>query len=258
MTTSRLTIGYSTLGDRVANIQLPAQRDDIDILIVVQGQPVNPPVRSDVTLVVIDSYGVTKSRNEVLRRAQGDVLVFGDDDIVWDMAGLDSALAQFDARPELALLLGRGVDETGALRKRYPETIERLSRWNSAKAATYEMLVRPALFRAAHVGFDEEFGAGATNYLGDEYILIADAAKSGLLCEFHPITVAMHPTESSGSRYRSLADARARSIIFTRVFGPLLAIPVRAVFVARDPGRFAGLGSMIRFVFGVFPAAERS
>ncbi len=257
MTTSRLTIGYSTLGDRVANIPLPAQRDDIDILIVVQGQPVNPPVRSDVTLVVIDSYGVTKSRNEVLRRAQGEVLVFGDDDIVWDMAGLDSALAQFDARPELALLLGRGVDETGALRKRYPETIERLSRWNSAKAATYEMLVRPAMFRAAHVGFDEAFGAGATNYLGDEYILIADAAKSGLLCEFHPITVAMHPTESSGSRYRSMADARARSIIFTRVFGPLLAIPVRAVFVARDPGRFAGLGSMIRFVLGVFPAAAR-
>ena len=109
----RLTIGYSTLGDRVANIQLPVQRDDVDILIVVQGEPVNAPQRSDVSLVVVDSYGVTKSRNEVLRRARGEVLIFGDDDIVWDAAGLDAALAEFAANPELALLLGRGVDETG-------------------------------------------------------------------------------------------------------------------------------------------------
>lgn len=251
----RLTIGYSTLGDRVANIQLPVQRDDVDILIVVQGEPVNAPQRSDVSLVVVDSYGVTKSRNEVLRRARGEVLIFGDDDIVWDAAGLDAALAEFAANPELALLLGRGVDETGSLRKRYPAAVERLSKWNSAKAATYEMLVRPEVFRRSEVWFDEQFGAGAVNYLGDEYILIADAAAAGLLCEFHPITVAMHPTESSGSRYRSMADARARSLIFTRVFGPLLAIPVRAVFVARDPSRFAGITSMLRFVFGVFPRA---
>lgn len=257
MNMPRLTIGYSTLGNRVAAIRLPERRDHIDILIVVQGEPVNPPVRDDVTLVVIDSYGVTKSRNEVLRRATGEVLIFGDDDILWDMDGLDRAVAEFAANPNLSLLLGRGVDETGALRKRYPSAVERLSKWNSAKAATYEMLVRPADFRAANVWFDEDFGAGAINYLGDEYILIADAARAGLACEFHPITVAMHPTESSGSRYGSMADARARSVIFTRVFGALLAIPVRAVFVARDPGRFRGMGTMVRFVFGIFPASAR-
>ena len=253
----KLTIAYSVLAAGLSNVRLPEARPDVEILVIVQGHGGAVPARDDVREIRLDSLGVTRSRNAAIREARGEVLVFGEENVEWIPAGLDDLIALFDDNPRLAVFLGRAEDETGVLRKRYPAYREPATIWNSARVGTIELAVRPEMLLKAKVQFDENFGAGTDNYLGDEYILIADAAKSGLLCEFHPITVAMHPTESSGSRYRSLADARARSIIFTRVFGPLLAIPVRAVFVARDPGRFAGLGSMIRFVLGVFPAAAR-
>ena len=55
-----------------------------------------------------------------------------------------------------------------------------MSRFNSAKAETYEIMVRIESIRNAGIKFDENFGAGADNYLGDEYIFIADSIKKGL------------------------------------------------------------------------------
>ena len=109
---------------------------------------------------------------------------------------------------------------TGRLRKRYPRRSARLHRWNSGKAATYEMIVRRAALSTAGVRFDEEFGAGAEKYLGDEYILIADALRRGLRCRFFPHVVAVHPRTSSGSGFGTARDAAARAAVFERVFGP--------------------------------------
>jgi hypothetical protein len=147
--------------------------------------------------------------------------------------------------------LDRLFDETGALRKRYPAYREPATVWNSARVGTIELAVRPADLIRKGVLFDENFGAGSVNYLGDEYILVADANRAGLRCEYFPITIAVHPRESSGIGFGTAADARARSRVFDRVFGWLAAVP-RALLWARNPFRFGTLGNGLRFVFGLF------
>ncbi|MEY4396808.1 MAG: hypothetical protein RLZZ40_564 [Actinomycetota bacterium] len=242
-----LTIAYSVLADGIGNVILPEQRPDTEILVIVQGSGGKVPVREDVREIRLDSRGVTRSRNAAIREARGDVLIFGEENVEWVRAGLDETVELFADNPRLAVYLGRAEDETGALRKRYPEYREPATILNSARVGTIELAVRPDLLRRAKVQFDENFGAGTENYLGDEYILVADANRAGLKCEYFPVTISRHPRESSGTRFGTAADARARSRVFTRVFGWFAIVP-RALMWARNPKLFGRHG--LRFVIG--------
>ena len=253
-TSVRLTIAYSTLAARAANIVLPAMRPDQEVLIVVQSpdgatHPA-PPARDDVRVVHLEGKGVAKSRNAAIDNARSEYLVFADDDIEFDLNSLDAVTAHFE-QCTCALVLGQAVDPDGTLRKKYPSSPQWLNRINSAKAATYEMVIHVPAIKARGIHFDENFGAGATNYLGDEYIFIVDMIKRGLKAHFLPITMAVHPKDSSGSGWGTREDLRARSVIFSRVFGPL-AVVMRAAFIARHRDKVNGLSDLIRFTFGLF------
>ena len=254
----KLTLGYSTLADRVERMVEPPRHDDWESILSVQ----NPSgeswetarskelgERADVSIELLESKGVAKSRNRAIWLARGEYLVFSDDDITFDVKGLEKAIALLDANPKHSLLLAQAVDESGKLRKRYPKKVTKLNSLNSARAATYEMIIRVDAVRQFGVQFDERFGAGAENYLGDEYIFIVDLLRAGGKAVFAPITIAQHPTESSGSRWGSDADRRARAIIFTRVFGALAPL-VRLPFGVRRLKELGSLKNLLLFVFG--------
>ncbi|WP_084105111.1 glycosyltransferase [Demequina sp. NBRC 110056] len=227
---SDVTIGYSSLADRLASIPLAAELGGAEQVVVVQtgveggelpagaGAEIARLEAGGATVVVLRSRGVAKSRNEALRRASRRYLLFCDDDVTVDLDGVGEAVAHLrDSGAALALC--RAVDETGAFRKSYPERVTPLTLRNSGKAATYEMIADVEQARAAGVAYDERFGAGAELYLGDEYILIADMLRAGLAADAVPATVAMHPTESSGSRWGTDADIDARSAALSRAVG---------------------------------------
>ena len=252
MTKPALTIAYSVLAEGLPRVVLPRSRADTEILMVVQGSGEVAPQRDDVRVIRLKSTGVALSRNAAIREATGEVLVFGEEDVTWLPKGLVEVLATFADNPRLAVLLGRANDETGALRKRYPAIRESATIWNSARVGTIEVAVRPEMIRRANVTFDENFGAGTRNFLGDEYIFVADANRAKLKCDYFPITFSQHPKDSSGTRFGTDADARARSRVFDRVFGWFAPV-VRAGLWLRNPGRFGSLVRGVRFVTGAFP-----
>ena len=254
----KLTLGYSTLAERVENMVEPPLHEKWESILIIQnpnriewqGSRASRILdRPDVSLELLDTKGVAKSRNRAIWLARGEYLVFSDDDVTFDTAGLERAIKFLDSNPKYSLLLGQAVDQTGALRKRYPTSVTKLGRFNSARAATYEMIIRVDAVRQLGVQFDENFGAGAVNYLGDEYIFIVDLIKAGGKAVFAPITIAMHPTESSGSRWGSPADRRARAIIFTRVFG-VFAPLVRLPFGMRRLKELGSLKNLLLFTLG--------
>jgi hypothetical protein len=252
VTEPALTIAYSVLSEGLSRVVLPPARPDTEILMVVQGVGGVAPKRSDVRVIRLDSVGVTASRNAAIREAAGEVLVFGEEDVIWLPDGLADVVATFEDNPRLAVFLGRAQDETGAPRKRYPAFREPATVWNSARVGTIELAVRPALIRQAEVWFDEGFGAGTPNFLGDEYIFVADANRAKLKCDYFPITFSQHPKDSSGTRFGTDADARARSRVFDRVFGWFAPVMRTALWI-RNPGRFGSLARGVRFVTGAFP-----
>lgn len=246
-----LTLGYSTLAQRVKNIKFPNKSDNREFLVLVQ----NPDESSYVfdfphaQLIELKSRGVAKSRNAALKHASGKYLIFGDDDITFDEDGIQALLQHFESHPDCSIILAQTTDETGALRKTYPTKAHKLSKFNSAKAATYEMMIRTDAIRDAGISFDENFGAGVENYLGDEYIFISDALDKGLKGDFLPVRVAIHPKDSSGSLWGTPQDLKARAAVFGRVFGSTAPI-FRALFLLKSRKGKVGLSNALRFIFG--------
>ena len=111
------------------------------------------------------------------------------------------------------------------------------------------MIVRVDSARSKGVTFDENFGAGVENYLGDEYIFITDLLKKGGRATFLPLTIAIHPEESSGSRWGTEPDLRARARVFQRVFG-VTAPLIRIAFYLKNFQKFAGTKNLYKFIFG--------
>ena len=243
-----LTIGYSTLANRAKNIKFLTS---VNNLVVVQ----NPDSISvtdfnpEVKVFELKNRGVAKSRNAAIANTESEYLLFGDDDIEFNESGIASAINYMNTNPEVSILLMQAIDETGKLRKRYPAKSHKLQLTNSAKAATYEIMIRVSDIKGAGIKFDENFGAGAPNYLGDEYIFIADALRAGLKGQFEPIVIATHPTESSGSLRNSTADRSARAKVFTRVFG-IWAPLMRTLFVVKPPSKKFGFINSLRFIIG--------
>lgn len=249
-----LTIGYSTLAERLKNISAPKINLPHEVFISIQNptniefeMPTDFEFRSTKTNV----KGVAKSRNVVLNSAQTKYLLFADDEIEFLSDGIKSVVAYLEANLDCDLVLAQAIDAKGALRKSYPKTEVQLSKFNSAKSATYEMIVRVESVRNKGVTFDENFGAGVENYLGDEYIFITDLLKKGGTATFLPLTIAIHPEESSGSRWGTESDLRARAQVFQRVFG-ITAPLIRTAFYIKNLRKFGGLKNMFKFIIGKF------
>jgi len=252
----KLTLGYSVLRERIQNITPPRERPDWETVIVVQNpgekswQLADFPKlkgREDLSAEELQSTGVAKSRTRAIWLAKSEYLVFADDDIVFNEDGLTAAISYLDSNPKLSLLLAQASDPSGNLRKQYPKRQTKLGLLNSARAATYEMIIRLDAVRQFGVVFDENFGAGSENYLGDEYIFIADLLRAGGKGEFVPITIATHPEVSSGSGWGTDRDRIARARVFTRVFG-WLAPFVRLAFGVRRFRELGGLSNLLCFV----------
>lgn len=252
MSDELLTIGFSTLFERINNIEPPRLSIPHKVFISIQ-DPHNStePLPSNFKFDSIKSseLGVAKSRNTVLRSADTKYLLFADDEIVFLDRGVKSAVAYLEEHPECDLVLAQAVDTTGALRKRYSKKKVKLTKFNSAKAATYEMIVRVESIKAKDVYFDEKFGAGVINYIGDEYIFITDLLNKGGNAIFLPITIAVHPKDSSGSLWGTERDLLARAQVFQRVFGSWAPL-VRAAFYFKNYGKTNGLRSFKKFVRG--------
>lgn len=247
----KLTFGYSTLASRVSNITFPQILKDREVLVLVQN-PNKENYRAEfpkAKIIDLVGKGVAKSRNAAIENAKGTYLIFADDDITFSEAGLQKLVEYFDTHPDCAIIMAQTVDETGVLRKTYPSKPHSLTRFNSAKAATYEMMVRLDAIREKGLTFDEHFGAGAENFLGDEYIFIADALKKGLKGVFLPVVVAIHPKESSGSTWGTDRDLAARAKVFTRVFGASAPL-FRALFLLKSRKGPVGAAKALRFILG--------
>ncbi len=245
---SDLTIGYSARATSAKNIQFIKGVTNLVVVQNPKGESI-PDFGSGVRTIEQKLSGVTKSRNAVLESADSKYLLFGDDDITFYEDAISQVIEYFEDNPKVAIILTQAVDEAGNLRKPYPKSKLSLTLTNSAKAATYELFIRVEAIRQNGIRFDEDFGAGAENYLGDEYIFIADCLRSGLIGTFLPIVVALHPTDSSGNFKNTRTDLKVRAAIFNRVFG-VWAPVMRFLFLVKPPIKRFGLRNSLLFIIG--------
>lgn len=132
--------------------------------------------------------GVGLNRNNALLRADGDICLFSDEDIVMK-AGYGNAITkEFTDHPEADLILFQvDVDERRAT---YRNTHYKRIRWyNYGRFPTYSVAARLDKLRYANVSFSLLFGGGARYSNGEDSLFIHDCLKKGLKLYASPVVI---------------------------------------------------------------------
>ncbi|MDE7322984.1 MAG: glycosyltransferase family 2 protein [Lachnospiraceae bacterium] len=132
--------------------------------------------------------GVGLSRNNALLRAEGDIVLFSDEDIVYDKGYERRILDAFAAHPEADFLLFNvRVGETRATY--YTNAYHRVYIWNAGRYPTYSFAVRREKLHAAHVTFSLLFGGGAKYSNGEDSLFLKDCLHYGLSVYAVPVEI---------------------------------------------------------------------
>lgn len=257
MSAPRLTIALSTMADRLAGLspeRLPPMPDVVWHLFVqgpaaavATGTARLVAARPDIAVTALDSRGVARSRNAALAAVTTDWLLFADDDLTFHPEGIAALIARCDREAAADFLCARLTDETGRPRKRYAPDGTRARWFNCGKVGTPELALRPGRARAAGIGFDPGFGAGAPDWMGDEYIFLCDALRAGLKGWHVDLVPASHPATSSGLTQGPEAMAVRRRVLI-RALGRWTSLLPRLAFALRHRRTLGGWRGALAFL----------
>ena len=123
--------------------------------------------------------GVGLSRNHALLRANGDIVLFSDDDIVLEDDYADVIRDAFTAHPQADLMIFNvAVDERRAT---YRNTAFKRVRWyNYGRYPTYSVAARTERLHFHNISFSVLFGGGAKYSSGEDSLFLHDCLKKGL------------------------------------------------------------------------------
>lgn len=201
-----LTVLISTFNDRIDQVKnvILDYRPDVDYIVSHQyseGKYKYTPkelMRNDILISQIEGFGVTKSRNNAIKLAEGKIGVFADDDVAYKHTYFDTVINTFKKRPDVDIALFKIKTPDGFPEyKNYP--------LNSLKAeklpfsvGTIEIAFNVKSLKDSGIFFDERFGAGQPLLIGsDENIFILDCLKQGMQVNYFSDYIVEHPFEST-------------------------------------------------------------
>lgn len=243
---------------RVAAMDLPAMEA---VRYVVSWQaheaapvPASLAGRDDIEIHRFDGTGLSRNRNNALEHCRGDIILIGDDDLLYYPEGIEEVRRIFAGNPDLELAtfrsdhgdMSRFPTEAVTLGKRLPKNYYLTS---------FELAMRRSA--ASKLRFCPEFGIGAERYLCcEEELLLHAAIRRGYVCRYFPVTVCAHPHESTGTKARlSAGELRSMGVLISLTTGwtAPLRLPLKAWRVSRS-GQASLAMALRSLVSGAFEA----
>lgn len=132
--------------------------------------------------------GVGLSRNNCLMRADGDLCVFADEDIVYRPGAARAIALEFEKNPKADMIL---FDmEVPRDRATYHiDTYGRVRWYNCGRYPTYSFAARTEKLHEANVTFSLLFGGGARYSNGEDSLFLAECIRKGLKVYKAPVTI---------------------------------------------------------------------
>lgn len=231
----KIAIGISTLNDGIYQVQEKIRSLPENVIVIISHQIANEKkypenIITHPNVIIEQSFvkGLSKSRNILLERAiklNIDYLLISDDDVFYLSEGLLKLEEFLNNQSGSSHYQFQSCTESGMLRKKYPLSLKKINRLDSFKISSIEMCLNIKNIIKNGARFDERFGLGATYQAGEEPIFINDLLQSKESIIFVPITVTVHPIESSGNKiYTSSESLADRGAIFIRCGGYALGL----------------------------------
>ncbi len=175
--------------------------------------------------------GVGKSRNEAILRADGDICLFSDGDIVYE-TGYEKAIAEeFERNPKADMILFNVTVEEA--RRTYHITERKKVHWyNCGRYGAVSFAVRREALLKSGVTFSLLFGGGAKYSNGEDSLFLKEFMSKGYQVYTAPVTIAREEAgESSwfaGYNEKFFVD---RGVLYHYLYGKLArAMALRFLF----------------------------
>jgi glycosyltransferase involved in cell wall biosynthesis len=178
----------------------------------------------------MDERGVGLSRNNALMRATGDIVLFSDEDIVYDKGYERKVLEAFDEHPEADFLLFNmrvGAERATYYTKRY----HRVHIWNAGRYPTYSFAIRRDKLHASRITFSLLFGGGARYSNGEDSLFLKDCIKYGFSTYTIPVELGEEKVRES-TWFKGYTDKffLDRGVLYHFLYG-WMAYPMSVRFI---------------------------
>ncbi len=147
-------------------------------------------------IVSMKERGVGLSRNTCLNHATDDIVLFSDDDIVYDPEYTKKVEDAFAANPKADIILFnvRVCEE----RKTYwNEDVHRVTKLNCGRYPAYSIAAKRESVEKAGVKFSLLFGGGARYSNGEDSLFLTDCIRKGLRIYTTPVVLGEEVSNSS-------------------------------------------------------------
>lgn len=132
--------------------------------------------------------GVGLSRNTALLRAEADIVLFADEDIVYQEGYAERVLQEFEKHPKADMLLFQ-VNAVAGRETYHTDSFGRVRWYNCGRYPTYSFAVKREKVHNNNITFSLLFGGGAKYSNGEDSLFIRDCLKNGLKVYKTPITI---------------------------------------------------------------------
>lgn len=179
--------------------------------------------------------GVGLSRNTSLLRADADISVFTDEDIVYEQDYARKVLDAFGQYPQADVLLFN-VQAAPGRETYHTDSFGRVHRYNSGRYPTYSIAVRTRKVQDRNITFSLLFGGGARYSNGEDSLFLHDCLKAGLKVYKVPIQIGREtPGQSTWFQGYNEKFFYDRGVLYRYLYGWMARIwALRFVLAKRE------------------------
>ena len=168
--------------------------------------------------------GVGRSRNEAILRADRDICLFSDEDIVYEDGYAGKIAAEFEKNPQADMILFNvTVDEN---RRTYHITERKRVRWyNCGRYGAVSFAVRTESLLSSGVMFPLLFGGGARYSNGEDSLFLKEFMRKGYRVYTAPVTIGRE--EAGDSTWFKGYDKKFfydRGVLYHYLYGKLAVL----------------------------------
>lgn len=168
--------------------------------------------------------GVGRSRNLALSHSEAEVVLFADEDIVYDTGYAAAVVDEFVSRPQADVILFN-VRVCEERRTYWNEERKRVRWYNCGRFPAYSIAVRRERLAETNVRYSELFGGGAKYSNGEDSLFLRECASAGLRIETSPVCIGEEmPRESTWFHGYTEKFFFDRGVLFAFLYGKLAGI----------------------------------
>lgn len=175
--------------------------------------------RGDVQIYILKGIGLSRNRNNALKHATSDICMIADDDVVYDLEGIQTVCEYYEQHPNVDIVTYKFSSKSND--KKHPNfSFDLRKSPKGFSISSIEISFRREKVQG-QIAFNELMGLGSPySGAGEDDLFILDCLCSKLRCQYIPVNVLYHEHESTGRSQGGNPKVIFSRGILTRIYHP--------------------------------------